>query len=259
MSNVQVKPVVILPADGMADPQAVVNFYKGFFSSSPYAALLVEYAKLNDALHFPYMGPAILGELRPVLPEHVGLFVDLKIADVSATDQNTLLRYKEFNPGIVTVSSSVTAKALVVIRETLPDVKIALVDTLTDMSEAECKARYHGQSPLEKIRHALTKLEGMLGDKNPINMVICSPRETSALKAEFPRYLYGNPGIRSPHMNDDHQKRTTSAYDALANGADYVVMGTQLTKGNPERGISAEQSQQITFEEIKRYFLEKVA
>jgi orotidine-5'-phosphate decarboxylase len=248
--------VIILPFDGMPSAQAVVDSCSNFFQNSVVSDFIAA-VKLNDGLHFPRVGPAIWEDLSPIMPVHVEPFIDLKLADVSETDKNVLRRYAPYNPGIVTVSSNVTCKALIAIKEILPNARIALVDTLTDMSEKECIQRYHGQTPLEKIGHALDILGEILGADNPIEIVICSPRETAELKKRFPQYDYGNPGIRSPHMADDHQKRTTSMYDALKSGAAYGILGSQLTKGNPAKGISAEDSQKITRDEIEQFFTER--
>jgi hypothetical protein len=42
-------------------------------------------------------------------------------------------------------------------------------------------------------------------------------------------------------------------YEALAHGARWIVMGTQLLKGNPAGGITAEESQRRTLAEIQRF------
>lgn len=53
-------------------------------------------------------------------------------------------------------------------------------------------------------------------------------------------------------MLKGQQARATGVKEALDKGATYVVMGSQLTKGNSANGISAQQSRELTFEQIKR-------
>ena len=253
------KRVIILPLDGMPSALAVAESWARFFAS-PFARKLVGVRKYNDALHFPEYGPDILRLVREAVSEadDVDDFIDLKIADVTETDKNTLSHYVPYRPSIVTVTSVISCKALMAIKEILPNTRIALVDTLTDIKEEECLERY-GMTPLEKISKALASFEKLLKDDNPIDLVVCSPKETSALKQRF-HYKIINAGIRSRHMAKDHQERTTDAYDALSAGADLLVMGTQLTKGNPNHPdgpISPEESQRITAEEIERFFAEK--
>ena len=249
------KPVIILPFDGFPSPEAIYARAQKFFAGS-LAQKLVRFVKLNDGLHFSYLGPAILKKLWPIVPESVDFFIDVKIADVSESDKNTLLHYAEYNPAIVTVTSAVSAKSLLAVKEALPNTKIALVDTLTDISAEECMRRYR-MKPARKISGALNFFADELGDDNPIQMVVCGPKEVKELKEKFPRYEFITPSIRSPHMAKDHQARPASAYNALSWGASYLVMGAQLTKGNPEKNISAEESQQITLEEIEKYFSEQ--
>ena len=59
-------------------------------------------------------------------------------------------------------------------------------------------------------------------------------------------------------MAPDHQKRITGAYEALKLGAWRLVMGAQITKGNPDKGVSTEESQAITLEEVEKFFTEQL-
>jgi orotidine-5'-phosphate decarboxylase len=248
--------VVILPMDGFKNGEELILRLSQIMASDM-AKRLVGTIKLNDALHFPYVGPAILGMIDEILPAGTEKFIDLKIADVSDTNRNTLRHYRSYNPDIVTVTSTVSAKSLLAVKEALPDTKIALVDTLTDISAEEIHLRY-GLDAAHKIAEALTDFEILLKSNNPIEIVVCSPRELAYLKEQFgDRYKFITPGIRSPHMAKDHQERVTSAYDALKAGAWRLVMGAQVTKGNPAKNVSAEESQRITLEEIEKFFAEQ--
>lgn len=258
MDNMKMR-VGVLPMDGFNSHADLVERLSQIMKSS-LAQRIIGTIKLNDALHFPFMGPAILELIDEVVPQGTEKFIDLKIADVSDTNKNTLRRYRPFGPDIVTVTSTVSAKSLMTCKEALPDTKIAIVDTLTDISAAEVMDRY-SMGAAFKIASALRHFEKYLKDDNPIEIVVCSPRELEFLKLEFEnRYKFLTPGIRSPHMAKDHQERTTSAYDALKAGAWRLVMGAQITKGNPDhpdKPVSAEESQQITLEEIEHFHREQ--
>ena len=251
MQNNKGTNLIILPMDGCVDEKDLIAKLKAILAS-PTAGKLIGIIKLNDALHIPGVGPNIIKMIKEIVPPEVGIFIDLKIPDVLETDKNILLRYKPFNPDIVTVTSTISAKSLLAIKEVLPNTKIALVDTLTDIAEEELLDRYH-MNAAEKIIKALEHFDKYLGEKNPIELVVSSPKELKVLREKFgDKYKYITPGIRSPHMAKDHQQRVTSAYDALKNGAWMVVMGAQVTKGNPDKGISAEESQLITLKEIEQ-------
>lgn len=256
------KKVIIYPVDGTGSAAEVVANLRKFFAS-PLVSELVAYVKFNDVLHIPGIGPNVIEMARDVVPADVKFFIDLKIGDVSGdeekasvgTVENTLKRYAPYAPGIVTVSAIVSAKTFKLIRPVLPETKLALFSLPTDMSAKECEIRNFGLSPSEKIAKDISDFQQLTGIDNPFDMVVCSPKEVASLKSMFgDTYQFIVPGIRSSHMNKDHQVRTTSAYDALKLGADLIVMGAQLSKGNQANNISPEESQRLTFEEIQRYF-----
>jgi adenine/guanine phosphoribosyltransferase-like PRPP-binding protein len=137
-----------------------------------------------------------------------------------------------------------------------------MISTLTDIGLKECLSRF-GQPPAVKIYNDLVNMErvyqelvsGLDINQKPFDAVICSPLELDFLRKNLPRTIdLIVPGIRDEWMlkANEHQKRTTGVKWALDHGANYVVMGAQMTKGNPELAVSAEESRIRTFEEIKK-------
>jgi len=194
----------------------------------------------------------------------IGVFLDLKLADVSATVINTLKKYSLGKNDIVTVLSSVSVETLVKLRLSMPEVKLAMVSALTDMSSDECQTRF-GQSPAVKIYNDLMNIEVVFGKETgryqnwpnevvrPFDMVVCSKNDLSFLKKNLRgAYQFIVPGIRDAWMSAGHQKRISGVKDALNTGATYVVMGAQLTKGNPENGVTPEESCELTKREIAK-------
>ncbi|MDD3284937.1 MAG: orotidine 5'-phosphate decarboxylase [Patescibacteria group bacterium] len=235
---------------------------------------LIAYIKVNDALHSEG-GSSLLGKTISALDQNgmqdVKIFLDLKLADTVGTIKNTLAHYVLFGSriGIVTISTSCSVDGICMAKKMLPDAKIVLVSLLTDISEEECKFRYN-DSPGVKIVTDLFDIIGWCKQKDkyislPFDGVVCSPFEVNFVKKSLndasilsPKFIV--PGIRDEWMvsNGDagQQQRYTGVYDALLNGADFVVMGAQLTKGNPEKGITAEKSIRMTIEKVQRYFSE---
>ena len=63
--------------------------------------------------------------------------------------------------------------------------------------------------------------------------VVCSPNEISILRKHFDKnFLLVTPGIRSDLLKNDDQKRTATAYEAMSSGADYIVIGREVTNDN---------------------------
>lgn len=66
-----------------------------------------------------------------------------------------------------------------------------------------------------------------------IRAIVCSPKETKANLDLKPDLTVINPGIRFRKSDVGDQKRVTTPRRAAEQGATYVVMGTDLRKGDP--------------------------
>lgn len=101
------------------------------------------------------------------------------------------------------------------------------VTALTSMDEAGLvEIGYpHGTSPgqLVSVLASLAQDAGLDG-------VVASPLEIAAIRRVCgPDFLIVTPGIRAADAPPDDQKRTMSAAEAVAAGADYIVVGRPIT------------------------------
>jgi orotidine-5'-phosphate decarboxylase/adenine/guanine phosphoribosyltransferase-like PRPP-binding protein len=264
------KQVVILPLDGYKTAEDLFSKLVELANSSDMADLLA-YIKVNDGVHNPDAGgPRIVKELKNILEssglESVGIFLDLKIYDVSTTVINTIKKYSECLPTILTVSAFCSVEVVTKLRKTFPQVKLAMVSVPTDISDDECRSRY-GQLPEVKIYSDLINIREIYksqqstlessGAKEPFDLVVCSPWEVPFLKKNLPDgYEFIVPGIRDEWMKKagEPQKRIAGINQALEAGATFVVMGAQITQGNPELEISPEESRRLTRLEVEKYY-----
>ena len=70
--------------------------------------------------------------------------------------------------------------------------------------------------------------------------VVCSPREIQLLrKCVSPDFKIVTPGIRMPGQSVNDQHRTASPHEAIAAGADYIVVGRAVTE-DPDPRASVE-------------------
>jgi orotidine-5'-phosphate decarboxylase/adenine/guanine phosphoribosyltransferase-like PRPP-binding protein len=258
------KRVVILPFDGHESGEILLSALEKMLDS-PGITSLISHIKLNDGVHNMDMGgPNIVRAIKAVLADRdlpIGIFLDLKIGDVGPTMENTLKKYAKHPPEILTVSALCSAEGILKLRRLLPNTKLAMLSMLTDIKEDECAARF-GQMPAVKIYNDLMnirriyKMKIQEGDNpEPFDLVVCSPHELLFLGKNLPgSYGFIVPGIRDEWMKkkDEHQQRITGVKQALDMGATYVVMGAQLTKGNPGNDITPEQSCQMTEQEIAK-------
>jgi orotidine-5'-phosphate decarboxylase len=258
------KPIV-LPLDGyQTAAEAIIN--ATLILSEPDTAALIGVLKINDGAHMPDMSGPMMVQALGKVPEVLGIdleaFLDLKINDVSGTLKNVAGHYGPFKVKILTVSSMISAKGFLELRRALPETELALFSIATDISPEVCQKRW-GMGPGEKIFHDVTEIEeeyrGIRGaddPENPFHLTVSSPRELDFLwdKGVCAKYSAITPAIRDEWMTKGQQDedRITGVRYALEHGAKYVVMGSQMTKGNPARGISAKESRQLTAEEIKK-------
>jgi orotidine-5'-phosphate decarboxylase len=110
------------------------------------------------------------------------------------------------------------------------ETKILAVTVLTSLDQKKLKElgyddKYaHNLSALVLLKARMAKSAGCQG-------VVCSGLEVAAIKKELgPEFLAVTPGIRPAWsvISRDDQKRIVTPYDAIKNGADYVVIGRPI-------------------------------
>jgi len=70
--------------------------------------------------------------------------------------------------------------------------------------------------------------------------LVCSPLEVARLRAlAGPEALLVTPGVRSPGADRGDQKRVATPAEAIAAGADYLVIGREITRSADPAGAAA--------------------
>ncbi|MCX5892696.1 MAG: orotidine-5'-phosphate decarboxylase [Deltaproteobacteria bacterium] len=172
-------------------------------------------------------GPAFLQFLGDTA--RVDFFLDLKFHDIPATMAGAQARIMK-GAKFVTVHVDQGKKTLKASVEALQDgAKVLGVTVLTHLGPDDLAAMgiakaYAHPTKLVLLRAGLAKAAGCDG-------VVCAGTEAQAVKAAFgPDFLVVCPAIRPAWaaVPGDDQRRITTAYDAIKQGADYIVVGRPI-------------------------------
>ena len=99
------------------------------------------------------------------------------------------------------------------------------VTLLTSHAEADL-----AELGLEKgAAHHVERLAG-LAQSAGLDGVVCSPQEAAVLRRRHgKKFLLVTPGVRPSGAGVDDQRRTRTPAEAVADGADYLVIGRPIT------------------------------
>lgn len=176
--------------------------------------------KVNDML----VGRGI-ETLIPDLSVYGRVMGDLKCHDIPNTIENVCRRLKKYPPWAVTVHASgggEMVKAAVLTLKGTPT-KVLAITVLTSIDPVTCEEIY-SRRPMEEVK-VLARIAVEAGAQG----FVCSKEEVSMLKALYPDKITVVPGIRSEGVDANDQSRTGTPAGAIANGADYIVLGRQVT------------------------------
>ncbi len=120
------------------------------------------------------------------------------------------------------------------IVEEVKDIKFIGVSVLTSFSDYNKDLEKLGFK--DDVKNQVQRLVKIASKAN-LHGVVCSPLEVKIVKKIDPKLLCFTPGIRLESSNNDDQKRTMSAKEAIDEGSDYLIIGRPLTSGNPEENI----------------------
>ncbi len=162
------------------------------------------------------------------------LFLDLKFHDIPNTVAGAVRSAVHLRPFCLTLHASggraMMQAAAEAARETAEELAVARprllgVTVLTSLDADDLEAVGQPGPVADQVR----RLAG-LAQESGLDGVVCSPREIAALRADRgPGFILLVPGIRPVWAASGDQKRVTTPGDAIAAGADYLVIGRPIT------------------------------
>ena len=153
------------------------------------------------------------------------IFLDLKLHDIPHTVEGAARSVAHLHPAYLTVHASGGAAMVRAAAETLPDTKITAVTVLTSLSEADLATIGLLGPALDAVRRLAVLAVGA-----GARAIVCSPHEVAAVRAEVPADItLITPGVRPAGADVGDQARVATPEQALADGADLLVIGRPIT------------------------------
>ncbi len=156
------------------------------------------------------------------------IFADLKLNDIPNTCTATIKAIKDLKINYLTIHISSGLNALKAAKEISGKIKLIGVTVLTSLDNKALKEIGFNKDVKKLVLHQVK-----LANKAKLDAIVCSAQEVKLVKKIFKREII-TPGIRFTSKTND-QKRVLTPNEAFANGADWLVMGRDLTRGNIKR------------------------
>jgi orotidine-5'-phosphate decarboxylase len=176
--------------------------------------------------------------VRTVSAGGLPIFLDLKLHDIPNTVAGAMKSLSGLGASIINVHASGGAAMMRAAADALagfkPRPKMIAVTVLTSLETADLASMGVASDPLQQVLR-LAKLAQNSGADG----VVCSPQEIKAVRVACGHdFLIVAPGVRPDLGVKDDQKRVMTPKEALAAGADILVIGRPIT-GAPDPAFAA--------------------
>ena len=159
------------------------------------------------------------------------VFLDLKMYDISETVKRAVSQVAKVQVDLTTVHAVRPVVLAAAAGRAGSDLKILAVTVLTNLDEGDLRTDGYSQSVGDLVA---------LRARNAVDAgadgIVCSSLEVAKVRAiAGPDKILVIPGVRSLGAAKGDQKRVATPRQALADGADYLVIGRQVTRAEDPR------------------------
>lgn len=203
------------------------------FDSAQPARELVE--RLGEVVSFYKVGlelyaAAGMDFVRELTARGKDVFLDLKLYDIGETVKRATVQAARSGARFLTVHGSKAVMRAAVEGRASSALKLLAVTVLTSFDQEDLADLGYPCQIAElvnlRVRNAMEA--GLDG-------IVCSPLEVAAVRALAPQAILVTPGVRSPGAGKGDQKRVATPAEAIRAGADYLVIGRQITRAPDPR------------------------
>jgi len=169
--------------------------------------------------------------VKEVLDKNKRVFLDLKLYDISETVKRATKQIAKTGVTFLTVHGSLSVLRAATEGRSDSDLKLLGVTVLTsfdqqDLTDLGFPCEVENLVALRARNAMASGLDGL----------ICSAMEVGAVRTiTGPKSILITPGVRSLQASTGDQKRVTTPSEAILNGADYVVVGREVTRAKDPR------------------------
>lgn len=198
--------------------------------------------RIGDAVSFYKIGLGMLTggglALANELKQEHGkrIFLDMKFFDIPATVEHAVRGIAQYDLDFLTVHGDPSVVAAAKAGAGGSDLKILAVTVLTSADRDDLDRAQIRPGPIEEIVLARADAAFAAGADG----VIASPQEAAGIRAlpGAAGRLIVTPGVRPSGAAQDDQKRVATPAQALANGADHVVVGRPIWRADDPRAAA---------------------
>lgn len=176
--------------------------------------------------------------VRQIVDLALPVFLDVKFHDIPNTVAGAVRQAAKLGVAMLTIHVSggpaMLRAAVDSARDTEPCPKLLGVTVLTSIDNADLAAL----GSVDKVGDQVMRLGEMAWNAG-LDGLICAPQEITMLRDRFEGELkLVVPGIRPAGSRQDDQKRTLSPAEAVARGADILVIGRPITRAEDPRATA---------------------
>jgi orotidine-5'-phosphate decarboxylase len=170
--------------------------------------------------------------VRNLKSEGHRVFLDLKLYDIGETVMRAVAQVARAGADFLSVHGSTAILEAAAAGRDGASLKLLAITVLTSFDENDLRQMGYPGTVAElvelRVRNAMDA---------GVNGIVCSPLEVARVRAlAGPAATLVTPGVRSEGAGAGDQKRVATPAQAIANGADYLVIGRQVTRAADPRG-----------------------
>lgn len=190
---------------------------------------------LGDAADFYKVGLELyaiggMALVRELKSRGKRVFLDLKLYDIGETVKRAVAAISQAGPDFLTVHGVKQVMQSAVAGRT-GGLKLLGVSVLTSFNEDDLKDDGYALNIAQLVERRVGQAKAI-----GIDGIVCSGLEVARVRAMTgPGMTLVIPGVRSPGAATGDQKRVATPAEAIAGGADYLVIGRQVTRAADPR------------------------